>query len=137
MGLAGELGLGIGDCGRGLVTGGVDDVGRSSVGISWAFLSTSVGRTLGAARMALAVPAAGARNRRSRSIGFNSRLRAPLAKLARSHAQAVVTGALADVHRHHAVADHFHHDLRVVAFPVLKGRREMARLAWYGAEVLT
>jgi hypothetical protein len=31
MGLAGELGLGISDCDRGLVAGRVDDVGRSSV----------------------------------------------------------------------------------------------------------
>lgn len=51
MGLAGELGLGIGDCCRGLVAGGVDDVGRSSVVISWASVSTSVSRTLGAARV--------------------------------------------------------------------------------------
>lgn len=72
MGLAGELGLGIGDYGRGLVVGGVEDVGRPSVAISWAFLSTSVSRTLCAARVALAVPADGADNRRSRWSGFNS-----------------------------------------------------------------
>lgn len=59
MGLAGELGLGIGDCCRGLVAGGVDDVGRSSVVISWASVSTSVSRTLGAARVALAVQRSG------------------------------------------------------------------------------